>query len=310
MRLEKTNNPLVVIVGPTAVGKTRISIELAQRLNAEIVSADSRLLYHGMDIGTAKPNLEERKNIPHYLIDVAWPDDVWSVASYQKAAMEIIKDIQDRGKLPFLVGGTGQYIQAVIQGWTLPPQMPDTKMRAVLEQWAHEIGPEALYKKLQIIDPDAATHIQYQNIRRTVRALEVIFLTGKRFSTQRQKTGGFFNHITIGLMRPRPELYDLIDQRIEFMVKNGLIAETERLLDKGYAPNLSTLSAIGYHEMIAYKKNEITLEEAVVQMKRLTRQFVRRQANWFNKNDPEIHWFNIENDTVDKIEHLIQSTFG
>ena len=307
MQFEKMNRPLVVLVGPTAVGKTDLSIELAKKWNGEIVSADSRLLYIGMDIGTAKPSLTERKDVPHHLIDVATPDDVWSLSHYQKAAVETILDIQDRGKLPFLVGGTGQYIQAVLEGWSLPQQPPDVSMRAVLETWAHEIGAKAIYDKLNLLDPEAAAHIEYQNIRRTVRALEVIFLTGRKFSQQRQKIGCPFTVIKIGLNRPRPELYQRIDLRIEAMIENGLLAETQALLQKGYTSDLSTLSAIGYREIIAYTRGEMGLEEAVVLMKRMTRQFVRRQANWFKETDPEIHWFMMNDTVMDQIDSLLES---
>ena len=310
MRLKKMDKPIIVIVGPTAVGKTDLTVELARRLNGEVVSADSRLFYRGMNIGTAKPSREEMRGVPHHLIDVADPDDTWSLAVFQQEAVKIIDDIQMRQKLPFLVGGTGQYIQAVVAGWVIPAQEPDHRIRVVLEEWAGEIGAFSLYEKLQKIDPEAAANIEYQNVRRTIRALEVIFLTGKKFSEQRTKNESPFSPLIIGLKRPRRILYERIDQRIEKMVNNGLIAEAQSLLDKGYSPELPSLSAIGYRQIIGYLQGAMTLPEAAVQMKRSTRQFVRRQANWFKENDPHIHWFEMDEDTVDKVESFIRESIN
>jgi tRNA dimethylallyltransferase len=170
MRLEKMNKPLIVVVGPTAVGKTDMAIELAHRLDGEIISADSRLFYRGMDIGTAKPTKQEMRGIKHHLIDVAEPDEIWSLATFQQRAIEIIEDIQSRKKIPFLVGGSGQYIHAVVYGWVIPAQEANHQFRKVLENWAGEIGALNLFEKLKIIDPEAASHIEYQNVRRTIRA--------------------------------------------------------------------------------------------------------------------------------------------
>jgi tRNA dimethylallyltransferase len=306
----KYQNPLVVLVGPTAVGKTELSIQLAKNLGGEIISADSRLFYHGMDIGTAKPTIEERQIVPHHLVDVADPDQVWSLVLFQKAAQLAIADIQGRGKLPFLVGGTGQYIRAVSQGWQAPLQEPDYPMRDVLEKWAAEIGEYELHRRLELLDPDAAAAIDARNVRRTVRALEVIFGTGQRFSDQRQKSTSPYSLLTIGLIRPRTELYARIDKRIEAMLEAGFEGEVRNLLDKGYSAELPTLSAIGYREMISYIKGEMTLEDAVIQMKRMTRQFVRRQTNWFKATDPQIHWFDVNQNTTADIEAFIRSSQG
>jgi tRNA dimethylallyltransferase len=303
-------NPLIVIVGPTAVGKTEISIQLAERFGGEIVSADSRLFYRGMDIGTAKPTAEELRRVPHHLIDVAAPDNIWGLAVFQKAAHAAITEIQSRGRLPFLVGGTGQYVRAVIETWDLPAQEPDFAMRAILEAWAAEIGPLGLHQKLALIDPQAAARIDPNNVRRTVRALEVIFHTGKRFSDQGGKKKSIYSVLQIGFIRPRPELYSRIDLRIEQMLKSGFMDEVQVLLNQGYAPDLPTLSAIGYREMIAHLQGKMSLEDAVIQMKRLTRVFVRRQANWFNSIDPNINWFQVEPGTVDRVEQFIRSGKG
>ena len=195
--------PLVVIVGPTAVGKTAFALALAERLGGEIVSADSRLFYRGMDIGTAKPTLEELRRVPRHLVDVANPDETWSLALFQRAAHQAMAEIHARRRLPFLVGGTGQYVRAVTEAWELPEQQPDHRLRDVLEQWGREIGPQALHQKLALVDPAAAEKIEPNNMRRTVRALEVMFLTGRRFSDQRRKTTSPYSLLKIGLMRSR-----------------------------------------------------------------------------------------------------------
>lgn len=310
MQSEKNKNNLLVLVGPTAVGKTDLSIELAKRVNGEIISADSRLLYKGMNIGTAKPTIQERRDIPHYLIDVACPDETWSVAAFQQEASLKIEAVHQKGKLPILVGGTGQYVFSILQGWTLETQKIDIKLRQVLTAWGNEIGAQELYQKLKIVDPDAASFIQYQNIRRTVRALEVILSSGEKFSKQRKKTGSPYNHLIVGLNRSRSELYQRIDQRIENMINQGLIEETKVLLTKGYTSDLPSFSAIGYREMVSVIKGEISMEEAVVLLKRMTRQFVRRQANWFKPGDPDIHWFEMDNGTIERVEHLVKDYFN
>jgi tRNA dimethylallyltransferase len=298
--------PLLVILGPTGVGKTEISIQLAQRLGAEIISADSRLFYKGMDIGTAKPTLQERALVPHYMIDVVSPDETWNLMLFQKQAQQLIAEIHARGRLPMLVGGTGQYIRAVIENWSAPEQPPDIELRSVLDVWAGEIGKDELHRKLTLLDPNAAAQIDSRNLRRTVRALEVIFKTGRKFSEQRKQNPSPYSLLLIGLKRPRPELYARIDDRIERMITDGLIDEVRFLLLQGYPPDLPAFSAIGYREMIAFLCGEISLQEAVMLMKRGTRQFIRRQANWFKESDPKIHWFRVTASTVDEIEKLLE----
>jgi tRNA dimethylallyltransferase len=284
-------HPVVILVGPTAVGKTALALELAGELDAEIISADSRLFYRGMDIGTAKPTPQELRSVPHHLIDVVEPDQTYSLALFQREALRIIADIHSRGKLPLVVGGTGQYVRAITEGWSIPPQQPDPRMRAAIEAWAGEIGGQAMHAKLALLDPAAAANIYWRNRRRTIRALEVIFNTGKRFSAQRRKGALPYQYKMIGLKRERTELYARIDARIEQMIADGFADEVRGLLAKGYATDSPALSAIGYGEMAAYVKGEMTLDEAVMLIKRRTRQFVRRQANWFKESDPKIKWF-------------------
>ena len=299
--------PLIVIVGPTAVGKTDISIRLAERLDGEIVSADSRLFYRGMDIGTAKPTPAERRSVPHHLIDVADPCATWSLAVFQQAAAEAIAAIHARAHLPMLVGGTGQYIHAVTYGWTPPVTAPDARLRAELEAEAGLRGYQALHADLQKLDPLAAEKIDPRNLRRTIRALEVIRLTGKKFSEQRGQVEGPYRLLTIGLTRPRPELYARVDARIEAMFAAGLLDEVQRLLDAGCSPDLPTMSAIGYRECINVLAGRMELEQAKVEMRRLTRIFIRRQANWFKLSDPSIHWFEAGQLNLDQIEANIRA---
>jgi tRNA dimethylallyltransferase len=298
--------PLVVIVGPTAVGKTEVSLQLAERLDGEIVSGDSRLFYRGMNIGTAKPTMQEQQRVPHHLIDVADPDETWSLAVFQETAQKSIAEINQRGKLPFLVGGTGQYIRAMLEGWAPPELAPDPKIRKVLDKWANDSGGDELHRRLGYLDPLAADRIDPRNVRRTVRALEVIFRTGKRFSSQTRKQESFYNNLVLGIIRPRPELYRRIDERVEAMLDAGLVEEVRALLQKGYPPDLPTFSAIGYREIIAHLMGEISLEEAVMLIKRATRQFVRRQANWFKPTDPTIHWFDADEHLAANMEACIR----
>ena len=293
---------LVLIVGPTAVGKTEVAIQLAERLNSEIVSADSRLFYRGMDIGTAKPSREEQARARHHLIDIANPDETLSLAIFQQKAREAIADIHTRNKLPFLVGGTGQYVRAVTQGWTPPEVKPDESLRDELTREKEEYGINWLHEKLKTLDPVAAEKIDPRNFRRTIRALEVILTTGKKFSEQRGQHESPFHMITIGLTRPRAELYERVDQRIEAMFANGFLDEVKGLLANGYSPALPTMSAIGYRECVQALEGRITLEEAKQLIGRATRVFVRRQANWFKETDPNISWFRVEDGVVDEIE--------
>ena len=300
--------PLILIIGPTAVGKTAFAIQLAKRLTGEIVSADSRLFYRGMDIGTAKPTSEEQAGVPHHLIDIANPDEILSLAVFQQKAREAIADIHTRNKIPFLVGGTGQYIRAVAEGWTPPEVQPDERLRSELEKMKEERGVDWLYEKLQKLDPAAAGKIDARNYRRTIRALEVILTTGKRFSEQRGQSESPYHLITVGLTRPRAELYERVDQRVEMMFANGFLEEVQSLLAKGYSPSLPTMSAIGYREGVKVIKGEWSEEQAKAEMRRITRVFVRRQANWFKESDPNIKWFRVATGVVDESESYLRNS--
>jgi tRNA dimethylallyltransferase len=300
--------PLILIVGPTAVGKTEISIQIAERLQGEIVSADSRLFYRGMDIGTAKPTVAQRARVPHHLIDVTDPDKSWSLAVFQQQAHQSIADIHARGKLPFLVGGTGQYLRAVTEGWTPPPIAADPRLREVLEGLADSYGPQWLHAALSRLDPHAAQAIDARNLRRNVRALEVILTSGKPFSEQRAQRSPPYRTLTIGLLRPRAELYQRVDERIEAMFTSGLLEEVQTLLEKGYSSDLPTLSAIGYREAAAVLRGEMSEAEAKASMRRLTRAFVRRQANWFKADDPSITWIEVgDRGVTEWVQAIIQA---
>ena len=292
---------LILIVGPTAVGKTEIAIRLAEQLNGEIVSADSRLFYRGMDIGTAKPTSEEQARVPHYLIDIANPDEILSLAVFQKKAHGVIADIHERNKLPFLVGGTGQYIRAVTQGWAPPEVVPNEHLRDELEKMKEERGLYWLHDKLKDIDPEAAGKIDARNFRRTIRALEVIMTTGRKFSEQRRQSDSPYQLIAIGLTRPRAELYERVDKRIDAMFADGFVDEARGLLAQGYSPSLPTMSVIGYRECIRVVNGELNEEQAKAEIRRATRVFVRRQANWFKESDPDIMWFKVQPGVVDEI---------
>lgn len=299
--------PLIVILGPTGVGKTDLAIRLAKRINGEVVSADSRYFYRGMDIGTAKPSEEELDGVPHYLIDVADPDEAWSLGKFKQESTDCIEQILSRGKVPLLVGGTGQYIRAITEGWVVPKLRPNEKLREVLNAWAEEIGAEELYRRLHSIDPAAAENILPGNLRRTVRALEVIFATGKLFSEQRTREPVPYSIFQVGLNMPRQDLFDRIDLRVDRMVEAGFVQEVEALLAKGYDPGLPSMSAIGYRQIADYLLGNSTLEEAVEETKRITKKFVRRQMTWFKPSSPDIHWFEMGETVHQAVEQAVEA---
>jgi tRNA dimethylallyltransferase len=260
-----------------------------------------------MDIGTDKPTIEDRAAVHHHLIDVADPDETWSLADFQKAARDTIFEIARRGRLPFLVGGTGQYVRALVEGWHIPKQEPDIELRRELESLAAEEGSSVLVERLEKLDPQALKTIDPRNTRRIVRALEVIYRTGEPFSAQRRRIDPFITPLVIGLIRSRPELYLRIDRRIDDMMETGFIDEVRSLLNSGYSPDIPSFSAIGYREIAAYLAGELSQDEAVALMKKRSRQLVRRQANWFKADDPSIHWFSLEEGTLLKINLLISN---
>jgi len=309
--MKKQNPKLIIIIGPTASGKTRLSIELAKALDTEIISADSRYLYKPLNIGTAKPSPKELSQVTHHLINCADLDSPWSLGEYKGQAETLIFKLNDDRKVPLLSGGTGQYIRAISQNWQVPELEADHRMRDVIERLGQEIGYDALFEKLKVLDPQAAEFIDYQNHRRTVRALEVIFKTGKRFSESRTKSESPFEILTIGLQWERQELYQRIDNRIEQMLNDGFEDEVRGLISQGYKSALLKMGVIGYTEMISYLDGEISLDEAVMLIKRNTRKYVRRQANWFKQTDPEISWLDAKDPAIlEKMLGLVRTKFG
>lgn len=300
--------PLVLLVGPTAVGKTEAALALAERVPAEIISFDSRLLYRGLDIGTAKPSLEERRRVPHHLVDVADPGDVWTLAQVRRAALEAAQAITGRGRLPLVVGGTGQYVRSLLEGWEPPAGgTPVSATRLRLEEEARRVGGEALHQRLRELDPSSAARIDSRNVRRVVRALEIRELTGAPASSQRRRAPLPFRVLCLGLWLPRAELFARVDARLEGMLSLGWLDEVQRLLDAGCSPASPALSAIGYAQLAEVLEGRSSLDQAKAEIRKRTRIFVRRQANWFKPGDPRIRWFENRPGVIDAMESEIRA---
>lgn len=295
---------LLAIVGPTAVGKSALALELAQRFGGEIVSADSRQVYRHLNIGTAKPSRQERTLVPHHLIDVVDPDEPFNLALYQRMAYRAIEGIQGRGMLPILVGGSGLYVWAVLEGWRVPEVAPNPAFRRSLEARAQREGVDALYKELEGMDPDAARSIHPHNLRRIVRALEVCLATRKPFSQLVGRAPPSFHSRIMGLTLERQELYRRIDARIEGMMRAGLVAEVKGLLAMGYSLDLPALSSLGYQQIGLYQRGRLSLEEAVQRFKAESHRFARHQYAWFRLDDQRIRWFVAGAEEVHAIEAL------
>jgi tRNA dimethylallyltransferase len=274
---------LIVIVGATAVGKTRLAIDLAERFDGEIVNADSRSFYRGMDIGTAKVSPQERALVPHHLIDFLDPDDNVSLALFQDLAMAKIGDIGERGKLPFLVGGTPQYVNALVEGWKMPRVEPDPEFRLRLEREAQRDGFEPLLARLQEVDPESAAR-SGPNVRRIIRALEVYEKTGRPMSEQQSKGPPPYRALELELWRPREELHARINERVERQIAEGLIEEIQSLLAAGASPESPAFSSIGYRQAMPYIRGEASLDETTERIRFDTHRLVRHQETWWRKN--------------------------
>lgn len=275
--------PLIAIVGPTAVGKTALALELAHHLDGEIVSADSRQVYRHMDIGTAKPTPAEQQRVPHHGIDVVEPNEAYSLATYQDQATSAISAIMARGRTPLLVGGTGQYLAAVLQGWQIPRVAPDPQLRSRLERQATEQGALALHQQLELVDPHAAAMILPTNTRRIIRALEVYEITGQPISSQQTRHAPPYRMVTLWLQMPADDLYARIDARVDRMMAAGLIDEVRALVEAGYDWSLPAMSGLGYREFQPFFAGQCSLAEAVQRLKYDTHAFARRQPNWFRR---------------------------
>jgi tRNA dimethylallyltransferase len=299
------NNLLIAIVGPTGTGKSRLALKLAQSINAEIISCDSRQVYRYMDIGTAKIPTDDRSLIPHHLIDIVNPDEELSLAQYQELAYQTIDVIQKKNKIPLLVGGTGQYFQAVMEGWQIPRVEPDIEYRKSLEKRASEGEAAKLYHELVEIDPDAAKKIDPHNIRRVIRALEVYRSNGIPFSKLQRKSAPPYRILIIGLHLERKDLYQQVDSRVDEMIKQGLVAEVKKLIEMGYDAALPAMSSIGYRQINQFLSGQLSLDEAIQQMKYETHRYIRQQSLWFRLKDDRIHWFNVSSDFETEILNLV-----
>lgn len=294
--------PLIILAGPTAVGKTALSIGLAKAIGAEIISADSMQVYRGMDIGTAKIRLEEMQGVPHHLIDITDPQEAFNVADYKKHCSRCIQEIYQRGKIPMLVGGTGFYIQAVLYDIDFQESETDMRYRQLLQQEAVEQGAESLHKKLAAVDPEAAEQIHPNNVKRVIRALEFYKQTGRRISahneTERNKESPYhFAYYVLSL--PRQILYERINERVEQMRQEGLEAEVRHLLGQGCTRNMVSMQGLGYKELIQAMQGEMSLEEAYAKIKQETRHFAKRQITWFRR-ERDVSWIykeQFENET-------------
>ncbi|MGB7957518.1 MAG: tRNA (adenosine(37)-N6)-dimethylallyltransferase MiaA, partial [Minisyncoccia bacterium] len=278
--------------GPTASGKTALGIALAKKFGGEIVSADSRQIYRGMDIGTAKPTAAERRGVPHHLIDIKDPDEDYTVADYQRNAIAAINGIIARGKLPLLVGGTGLYIKSVLENLDIPKTQADPQLRAEIEDEIARDGIAAVFKKLVARDPEAAYVVDPKNPRRVVRALEVAISTGEPFTAQRVKREPLFDALILVLNPPPEILRERIDQRVDRMMRDGLVSETAALIKKYRAKDTRlpvAFDAIGYREIIAHLNGALSLEDAIAAVKMNTWHYAKRQMTWFKKT-PEVHW--------------------
>ncbi len=291
-------NPLIILAGPTAVGKTELSLRLAQSLDAEIISADSMQVYKRMNIGTAKPTREERVRVPHHLIDLVEPDAEFSVADYKKCFEQTVSSVYNRGKLPLFTGGTGLYIRACIQAFDLEPGEPLPELRQELKEQAEQNGQPFLHHKLAEVDPEAAAKIHPNDLRRVIRALEVFYNTGQPITKLQQKRSNSFKYkvIYLFLNRDRAELYRRIELRVDRMIGEGLIEEVQALLENGFSPQLKPMQSLGYKQITEYLQQLVSLDEAVASIKQATRHYAKRQLTWFRK-EPIEHVINISGDS-------------
>lgn len=295
MKILNSKQNVLVIIGPTAVGKTKLSIEMAKRYNGEIISGDSMQIYRRMDIGTAKIKQEEMEGIPHHLIDIKEPSENFSVAEFQVLVREKIAEIAKKGKLPIIVGGTGLYIQSVIYDYQFSDVAGDEAYRLQLEERAKEIGNEALHKELMEVDPGSAAQIHPNNVRRVIRALEIYHLTGKTMQEYQshQQPDLLYNTAIVGLTMDRDQLYERINLRVDMMMDEGLLAEVKSLHQQGLH-ECQSIQAIGYKEIYEYIDGKVTLDEAVENLKQNSRRYAKRQLTWF-RNKMQVEWFEMSN---------------
>lgn len=295
--------PLIVLTGPTAAGKTGLSIELAKRINGAIISADSMQVYRHMDIGSAKITRGEMDGIPHYLIDVLEPYEEFSVHLFKQMAEKALEEIYANGMIPIIVGGTGFYIQALLYDIQFTDTDTDTEYRKMMEKSAEDHGPEWLHDQLKEVDPEAAEQIHANNVKRVIRALEYFHQTGQKISEhnaeERQRTSPYL-HLYFVLNRDREELYRRIDLRVDMMLENGLLDEVKRLKEMGYTRDMVAMKGLGYKEILDYLGGDITLDEAVYRIKRDTRHFAKRQLTWFRR-ERDVTWVDLDGRAFDEV---------
>lgn len=306
----KDKKNLFILIGPTAIGKTALSIELAERMDGEIISADSMQIYKYMDIGSAKISKEEMKNIPHHLIDIVLPDEEFTVANFKDNATRLIKDINDRNKLPIIAGGTGLYINSLVFDLKFTEVSPNEEIRNELEYLANKHGNEYLHQELQKIDKKSADRISLNDRKRLIRAIEIYKVTKKPMSEHNENFRTpikDYNLTMVGLNMDRAELYNRINQRVDIMIQQGLIEEVEKLLSMGYNKELVSMQGIGYKEIIMFLEGILSLEESIKLIKQGTRNYAKRQLTWFRR-DTRIKWFNIDDFiSIDKLSEEIIS---
>lgn len=303
--------PVGVILGPTAVGKTELAIQLVERLErdgsaAEIINADSRQIYRGMDIGTAKPTSQQRQRAKHHLLDVVKPDEVLGLAEYLRLVRKTLVEMNLRAVIPILVGGTGQYLSAFLEDWRIPEVPPQPSFRNELLQLAKKRGVQSLHDRLCEFDHVAAQKIHPNNVRRVIRALEVIEQTGEPFSMQQKKGEYRATLFQIGLTLSRNCVHDRADRRLQLMLEQGFVDEVRALLAQGYTPELPSFSALGYREMADHVMGDLTLDEALTQTKKATHRFVRRQMSWFRNHFSQVNWWDWSKPDPSAVYHWIQ----
>ncbi len=301
--------PLVAIVGPTAVGKTGLVVDVGPAFHAEVVSADSRQFYRKMDIGTAKPTRDERACVYHHLVDIADPEETVGLAQFLRLARAAILAIHERGMCPFLVGGTGQYVRALLRGWQVPNVPPDPQLRAELEALG-ERDPDALWDRLLELDPEATTFIHPNNLRRIIRALEVTLKTERPFSELRRRKPPPYRVLQIGLTMDRDALYARADARVDAMMEAGLLDEVRGLLEAGYTWEMPAMSALGYQQFQIYFEGEVSLDEVVERIKLDTHDFIRRQYTWFRPTASDIHWLDATRSPATAARTLLRDFLG
>ena len=303
------NTPVLLIVGPTAAGKTSLAVTLAQQFNGEIINADSRQVYRRMDIGTAKPSPQEQGQAPHHLLDILNPDQNFDLATFLSLARDAISEIQERGRLPIVVGGTGQYIWALVEGWQVPEVAPDLEFRAAKTAEIEEHGPEYIYQQLQEANPQRAAQLDSRNVRRVIRALEVHRAQASQPRTSEDPPQALTDYLIIGVALGREQLYQRIDDRVDRMMSQGLEEEVRNLAADGYEPGNGPLAGPGYRELGEFLAGSISLEEAVQRTKFQTHRLVRHQYNWFKLEDPRIKWFDAGAPAIESQARLAVENF-